>query len=110
MHANVGKYRLNNADSLWIDFAPLLCLDLFDHCMGYIVTRCIHIICKMALLRIFVLETLGSELTASAIGFLGYIPSQKLTFMPTCFAKSLKPFVIGTNIFVLVAIIFNRQM
>jgi len=40
----------------------------------------------MALLTIFRLETLGSELTTPAIGFLGYIPSQKLTFMPACFA------------------------
>ena len=105
VHTYVGKYRFNNGDSLGIYLTPLLGLDLFDHCLRYVIARCIHIVGKMALLRIFILQTLGSELTALAIGFVGYIPSQKLTFMPAGFAKSLQSFAIGTNIFILVTIV-----
>ena len=59
----------------------------------------------MPALGIFISETLGSEVAAPAIGFGGYIPFQKFTFMPPGFSKALKPFAMGTNIFIFVLIV-----
>ena len=107
MYANVGKYRFYNSDSLGIVTATFLCLDLFDHCLGYVIARCIRIVGKMATFSILISETLGSELTMLAIFFPGSIASQKLTFMLPGFDKSPQSLTIETNIFILVAVIFK---
>jgi len=59
----------------------------------------------MTALAIFISQTLGPELTATAIGFGGYIDFQKFTFMSTGFDQWLKALAIGTNIFIFVTII-----
>ena len=62
MHLYVGKYRFYKGDSLRIDFAPLLRLDLFDHCLGYVFTQSIRIVCLMTTLGIFISKTLSRKI------------------------------------------------
>ena len=75
VHPYVGKHRLYNAHSQWIYLTPLLGLNFFHHCLWYVFARCIRIIGKMPSFSILILQTLGSEITAPAIGFGRYISS-----------------------------------